>query len=157
LGLRKEPSVADERAEAPEGAEAEPVVGQESGEIEAPKPPVVRYAQQAFSDSEGRAIVQVTPLGGAGKPQYKVQMHFQKGPAHGQVVYEIEATSPDEAFDRYDARLAEEQAKFEAKVGQAALIVPSHPNIEQYRQQKMGRQQQKRRIGGNGGRRFLAP
>jgi len=149
--------VVDEERLKPNREEADEPLVASGDNSEAPKPPVVRYAQQAFSDSEGRAIVQVTPLGGAGKPQYKVQMHFQKGPAHGQVVYEIEATSPDEAFDRYDARLAEEQAKFEAKVGQAALIVPSHPNIEQYRQQKMGRQQQKRRIGGNGGRRFLAP
>jgi len=149
--------VVDEERLKPNREEADEPLVASGDNSEAPKPPVVRYAQQAFSDSEGRAIVQVTPLGGAGKPQYKVQMHFQKGPAHGQVVYEIEATSPDEAFDRYDARLEEEKAKFEAKAGQASLLVPPHTNIEQFRREKMGRQQQQRRIGRNGGRRFRLP
>jgi len=121
------------------------------------KPAVVRYWQRECGDTEGRAIVELTPFGGTGKARYKVIVVFRKGPAQQQVVFEIEASSPDEAFDRYDARLEEEKAKFEAKAGQASLLVPPHTNIEQFRNQKQGRQQQKRRIGGNGGRRFLAP
>ena len=139
-----------EASDVPAGAQVP-----EPGAEEA-KPEYQRYFKTECGDTEGRAIIILTPFGG-GEALYRVQVLFQKGQVQQRTCFEIEASSPDEAFDRYDARLEEEKAKFEAKAGQASLLVPPHTNIEQFRNQKQGRQQQKRRIGGNGGRRFLAP
>ena len=121
---------------------------------EAAKVAVVRYWQRDCGDTEGRCIVELTPFGGTAK-RYKVDVTFQKGQKAQRVVFEIKADSADEAFDRYDARLEEEKQKFEAKAGQTSLIVGPTPSIEKFRQQKMGRK--RGRLGGNGGRRFLAP
>ena len=138
-----------EASDVPAGAQ-----GQEQGAEEA-KPEYQRYFKTECGDTEGRAIIILTPFGG-GEARYRVQVLFQKGQVQQRTYFDIEAASPEEALDRYDARLEEEKAKFEAKAGQANLIVGPHTNIEQFRQKKQGRQQQ-RRIGGNGGRRFLAP
>jgi len=133
-----------EANDVPDGAQV-PEPGAEGA-----KEPVMRYWQRECGDTEGRAIVELTPFGGTAK-RYKVIVFFQKGQAQQRVVFEIEASSADEAFDRYDARLEEEKEKFEAKARQASLIVGPNPKIDQFRRQKRGR------LGGNGGRRFLAP
>ncbi|HUX02157.1 MAG TPA: hypothetical protein VMY35_14425 [Phycisphaerae bacterium] len=112
------------------------------------KPPAVRYWQRECGDTEGRGIVELTPFGGTAK-RYKVDVTFQKGQKAQRVVFEIEADSADEAFDRYDARLEEEKKKFEAKASQTSLIVGPNPKIDEFRRQKRGRQ------GGNGGMRRI--
>lgn len=117
------------------------------------KAPVVRYRNQGYGDTEGRAFIELTPLDPREKTRYRVQVTFRKGPAEQQVFYDLDAGTPDEAFDLYDKQLEEEKKKFEERVGKAVLVAGPNPNIQDFLSKRRGGWP-----GGNGpGRRIRLP
>lgn len=68
-------------------------------------PAVVRFRQETYVDSEGRVLLALYPLI-EGAPIYRGRgvAHVTAGPLAVNVPYDfqIEASTPDEAFDNYD-------------------------------------------------------
>jgi len=111
------------------------------GEVEA----VVVYELAQFVDTQGREVMRLTPLVDLELPvRYRGKGIFMAGKVQVPFMFEIEALSVTEAFEKYDARRDEEGDKIGVEMRKSQLTAGT-PQIDRFRLQRQ------RRFGGNGG------
>jgi len=113
------------------------------------KVPVV-YELSQYADTEGREITRLCPVARPGEVlpvRFRGKAVLVLGEVSVPFIFEIEASSTAEAFEKYDARRDEVGSKLGEEMRAAALSARLRsPLIGDFRTEKM-----RRRFGGNGG------